>query len=72
VTLPIATALLGYARRLRFPVLLGITAALFLVNLVVPDPLPLVDELLLGLGTLLFASLRNKSTARRDAPDRQP
>lgn len=71
MALPIAAALLNYARRLRFPVLLAITAALFLVNLLVPDPLPLVDELLLGLGTLLFASFRKKRS-NRDAPDRQP
>jgi hypothetical protein len=44
--------------RLRFPTLFLITGAIFLVNLVVPDAIPFVDELLLGLGTALLGSLR--------------
>ena len=46
--------------RLRFPVLFGITAALFLVDLVVPDVIPLADEILLGLGTAALGSWRNR------------
>lgn len=78
MALPIAAVLLNYARRLRFPVLFGITAVLFVVNLLVPDPLPLLDELLLGLGTLLLASLRRRPQSRAadvsgtDETDRQP
>jgi len=55
---PIKRALLVYAARLRFPTLFLITLALFVIDLVVPDPIPFVDEILLGLGTLLFASWR--------------
>jgi uncharacterized membrane protein YccC len=51
---------LNWARRLRFPRLLALTATLFVVTLVVPDPLPFVDELLLGLGALLFASWKQR------------
>ncbi len=54
------SALVAYLARLRFPVLFAITAALFLVDLVVPDVLPLVDEILLGLVTLLLASWRKR------------
>ncbi len=54
------SALVAYLARLRFPVLLAITAALFLVDLVVPDVLPLVDEILLGLVTVLLASWRKR------------
>ncbi len=54
------SALVAYFARLRFPVLLAITAALFLVDLVVPDVLPLVDEALLGLVTLLLANWRKR------------
>jgi hypothetical protein len=50
----------GRLSRLRFPVLFGVTAALFLVDLVVPDAIPLVDELLLGLGAAVLASLRKR------------
>lgn len=57
---PLLLPLLHWARRLRFPRLLGLTAGLFLLTLVVPDPLPFVDELLLGLSTLLFANWKNR------------
>jgi hypothetical protein len=54
----------GRVSRLRFPVLFSITASLFLVNLVVPDAIPLVDEMLLGLGAAVLASWR-----KRNVPD---
>jgi hypothetical protein len=50
--------LIGRVSRLRFPVLFVITGVLFLVNLVVPDAIPLVDEILLGLATAALASWR--------------
>ncbi len=56
--------LLGYARRLRFPKLLAITAALFLVDLFIPDFIPFADELLLGLVTMILASIKQR---RRDS-----
>ena len=49
-----------FAGRLRFPALFFLTATLFVVNLVVPDPLPFIDEILLGLVTLLLGSWRNR------------
>jgi hypothetical protein len=54
----IVTGITEYASRLRFPRLLVLTVALFLVDLAVPDLIPLADEVLLGLGTVLFASWR--------------
>ncbi len=45
---------------LRFPVLLLMAGVLFLVNLAVPDPVPFLDETLLGLVTLLLARLKRK------------
>lgn len=57
---PVA-ALLAWAGRLRFPQLLALTGALFLVDLLVPDPVPFADELLLGLATLLFAAWRKRA-----------
>ncbi|MBU8978136.1 MULTISPECIES: DUF6116 family protein [unclassified Lysobacter] len=61
---PITAPLLGYLSKLSFPRLFLVAAALFLVDLVVPDFIPLADELLLGLGTLLLASWKK----RKDAP----
>jgi len=55
------------ARRLRFPWLFALTALLFGVDLVVPDALPLVDELLLGLTTLLLGSWRKRKELGRGA-----
>ena len=55
--------LMRYASTLRFPKLLAITAALFVIDLIFPDVVPFVDEILLGLISLLFASLRNKPKA---------
>ena len=51
---------------LRFPTLFALFALLTLVDLVLPDPLPLVDELGLALLTLLLALWRDRrpSTAR--------
>ena len=45
---------------LRFPTLFALFAALTLVDLVLPDPLPLVDELGLSLLTLLLALWRDR------------
>jgi hypothetical protein len=39
---------------------------LFVIDLIFPDVVPFVDEILLGLISLLFASLRNKPKALPD------
>ena len=49
---------LRYLERLRSPYLFAIAAALFAADLVTPDPVPFVDEILLGLLTLLLARQR--------------
>jgi len=55
--------LLGFAERLRFPRLLLLTATLFFVDLVVPDLIPFVDEILLALVTLLLSRWKKKPAA---------
>jgi hypothetical protein len=57
---PIVAGLIRFASRLRFPQLFFLTAALFLVDLAIPDFIPFADEILLGLATLLLGSLRRK------------
>jgi hypothetical protein len=54
---------------LRFPWLLAITAAVFLVDLFVPDFVPLADEVLLGLLTMIFASLKRRSVGAAAGSD---
>jgi hypothetical protein len=51
---------LGWARSRRFPTLLAAAAGLFLLDLVVPDLIPFVDEILLGLATLILARIRDR------------
>ena len=62
MTHPLSGHVLKAARRLRFPKLLALTAVLFVIDFVVPDPIPFLDEILLGLSTILFASWRENRT----------
>jgi hypothetical protein len=52
--------LMRFAAGLRFPKLLAITAALFILDLIIPDMVPFADEILLGLLSLLLASLKKR------------
>lgn len=54
--------LLAWARKRRFPTLLLITGGLFVLDLVIPDLLPFVDELLLGLATLVLSRWKERRT----------
>ena len=68
---PVLLPLLDWARKLRYPTLFKITAALFVVTLFLPDPVPFVDEILFGLGTLLLANWnrRKDPPSSLEAPD---
>ncbi|MCR6661707.1 MAG: hypothetical protein NVV60_00825 [Luteimonas sp.] len=57
---PLLLPFLEWARRLRYPTLFKITAAIFLLTVFIPDPIPLVDEVLLGLGTILLANWKRR------------
>lgn len=57
---PIRSFVQRVAGRLRFPYLFLLTAALFLIDVFVPDMIPFIDEILLGLGVVLMGSLRKK------------
>lgn len=48
------------ASRLKFPQAFGVFLALFLFDLVFPDFVPFVDEILLGLGATVFGLWREK------------
>lgn len=51
---------------LRFPQLFLLVGALFLLDLFIPDLIPFVDEILLGLLTVLLGSLERP--ARTEPP----
>ena len=57
---PLVTPILGFLGRLSFPRLFVLAAALWALDMVIPDFIPFVDELLLGIGTLLLASFRKR------------
>lgn len=59
---PFSLGLLSWAGKLRFPVLFKLTAALFAISMVLPDPIPFVDEILFGLGALLLANWKKRKS----------
>ena len=63
---PLLLPLLDWARRLRYPTLFKLTALAFAVSMLWPlDPVPFIDEIVLGLGTLLLANWKR----RNDPPE---
>jgi len=67
-TFSVAGLVHRFAGGLRFPWLLLVTAALFFIDLFVPDLLPFVDEILLGLATMVLATWRRRKR-EADAAD---
>ena len=56
----VTAVIMRWMSRLKFPYLFALTAILFIANLFIPDALPFIDEIIIGLVTLLLGSLRNK------------
>lgn len=67
--LPIPRRFRHYVENLSFPRLFMLASSLFLVTLVVPDPLPFVDEILLGLLTLMVGSIRRRKSGSQVVPE---
>ena len=65
---PLLSPVMRFLGSLSYPRLFALTAALFAFDMVIPDFVPLVDELLLGLGTLLLANWKK----RKDPADPLP
>jgi hypothetical protein len=59
---PLLAPVLGFLGRLSYPRLFMITATLFVIDLIIPDFIPLADEILLGLGSLLLANFKNRKS----------
>jgi Family of unknown function (DUF6116) len=55
------------AGRLRFPWVFALLVVLFVADLLVPDPIPFVDELMLGLLTFLVGSWRTRKKVTGEA-----
>jgi hypothetical protein len=56
----IKSKIISYLESLRFPVLLIVTVALFIVNVFVPDVFPFVDEILLALVAVILSRLKRR------------
>lgn len=70
---PMLAPLLRWFGKLSYPRLMLVAAGLFLADLLVPDMIPLVDEILLGLGTLLLANWKKrKDPAAGSGTQRDP
>ena len=59
---PVLGAFQKFAGRLRFPQLFLLTFILFVGDLLVPDLIPLIDEILLGLITLMLGTWKQKKS----------
>jgi hypothetical protein len=55
-------------RRLRFPTLFILIALLFVVDLLIPDLIPFVDEIILGLMTVVLGLWRERRS--EEQPDK--
>ena len=51
-----------YASRLKFPYLFLLIAALFVADLILPDAIPFVDEILLGLIAVLLGTWKERKS----------
>ena len=61
-----------FLERRRFPTLMLLGAVLFIANLLVPDPLPFVDEILMLIATVAIGSVRSRKEPPNDsAQDRK-
>ena len=65
---PIAALINRWLPGLRFPWLFAILAGLLALDLVVPDPIPFIDEAVLTVLTILAASWRSGRNDERPPP----
>ncbi|MEJ2383603.1 MAG: hypothetical protein P8Y54_04310 [Xanthomonadales bacterium] len=67
---PFTKRLMRYLESLRYPWLMLLTVLLFVIDLFVPDAVPFIDEILLGLVAVLLGRLKRKPTDGRQRPPR--
>ncbi|HNV83147.1 MAG TPA: hypothetical protein PKI87_02700 [Arenimonas sp.] len=69
---PLLAPIIGYASRLRFPTLFLVIAGLFVFDVIIPDFIPFLDEIMLGLGTVLLASWKNRKASVETTNSKPP
>lgn len=69
----LANKLIGPLRRFlerrRFPTLFLVLAALFGANLVIPDAIPFIDELIMLVATVIVGSFRSRRRDRQTSQE---
>jgi len=58
------------ASRLRYPQLFLLALILFILDILIPDLIPFIDEILLGFATLLLGSWRETKTEPESSAQR--
>jgi hypothetical protein len=64
---PLTGPLIAWASGLRHPTLFKITAGLLLLNLVLPDPVPFLDEIAMALATMVLANWKRPAAPAEPA-----
>tara|TARA_R110001599_G_scaffold353861_1_gene600704 strand:+ start:37897 stop:38139 length:243 start_codon:yes stop_codon:yes gene_type:complete len=64
----VAGIFVRWMSRLRFPYLFFLTLILFIVNLFIPDMVPIADELIMGMAAALLGSLKKRSDDSNSKP----
>jgi hypothetical protein len=61
-----------FLERRRFPTLFLILAALFGANLFIPDAVPLIDELIMLVATVIVGAFRERRKGQSDPSESSP
>jgi hypothetical protein len=61
---PLMSRLSRYFENLRFPWLMLLATVAFVVNLFIPDAVPFLDEIVLGLVAVILGRLKRKPRTR--------
>ena len=69
---PLTAFVQRFLPRLKYPYLFLILGGLFVVDLVIPDPVPFIDEIFLATLTFIAASFRTRQEDRPPPRDITP
>ena len=62
----IAGIFIRWASSLRFPYMFLLMSVLLVLNLLIPDMIPLADEIIMGLLAVMLASLKKKPEVKKN------
>lgn len=66
---PLLAPLVRWLGKLSYPRLFLLAAGLFVADVIIPDFIPFIDEILLGMGTLLLANWKNRKAPTATTAD---